>query len=339
MSVVSGHAVRDMHPDPFGERRLSQASLCKQLLGGRFQFESASAALLELVEAAYGGLPPHHLPGQVPEFRLELKLLPGHSLRPGHEPPPVHMQAGAGMLCGVINAMNYVAISPAQRQALLVVSEDMLRFPYHLRYELIEFAVFILATRAQGLIPLHGACLGRDGQGVLLLGPSGAGKSTLALHGLLQGLDFLSEDAVLVQAESMLATGVANYLHMRDDALSLVDEDAYRWIRYAPVIRRRSGVEKFEADLRNGPGRLAATPLKLTGAVLVSSRAAENSAQLLHPVPADELAARLAADQPYAASQPGWLHFQQKLIDLGVYELRRGPHPRASVDALRPLLG
>ncbi|MBE1161887.1 serine kinase [Dyella acidiphila] len=338
MSVVSGRAVRDLHTDPFGERRSVHAPLSKQLLGGRFHFQSDSAALLALVEAAYGGLPPHRLPGQIPEFEIELKLLPGRSLRPVHEPPPVRMQAGAGMLCGVINAMNYVAISPAQRQALVVVSQDMLRFPYHLRYELIEFAVFILAARSQGLIPLHGACVGRQGRGVLLLGHSGAGKSTLALHSLLQGLDFLSEDAVLVQPENLLATGVANYLHMKDDALGLVDEDACRWIRYAPVIRRRSGVEKFEADLRNGPGRLAAAPLKLVGAVLLSSQLADHPAQLLRAVPADQIAARLSADQPYAAGQPGWLHFKQKLVDLGVHELRRGACPQDSVDALRQLL-
>src|SRR6202042_2166135 len=142
--------------------------------------------------------------------------------------------------------------------------EDMLENPYHLRYELLEFAVFVLAARALGLVPLHAACVGRHGRGILLLGASGSGKSTLALHSLLQGLDFLAEDAVFVQPESLLATGVANYLHVQADALRFVDDEATRsWISQAPVIRRRSGVEKFEVDLREERGQLAAAPLEL----------------------------------------------------------------------------
>src|SRR5258708_6306038 len=95
----------------------------------------------------------------------------------------------------------------------------MLRFPYHIRYELIEFAVFMLACRAQRLVPMHAACVGLDGRGILLMGPSGSGKSTVALHCLLAGFDFLSEDSVFVASKSMGATGVANFLHVREDSL------------------------------------------------------------------------------------------------------------------------
>jgi len=249
------------------------------------------------------------------------------------------MQSGAGLLCGVMDASNYVVLAPAQRQALVVASADMLERPYHLRYELIEFAVFTLATRGLGLVPLHGACVGRHGRGILLLGASGSGKSTLALHSLLQGLDFLAEDAVFVQPESLLATGVANYVHVQADALRFVDDaEIRRWISQAPVIRRRSGVEKFEADLRQGPGRLAAAPLQLAGAVIVSSQPADDPEVLMSPIPAGEIAARLAAGQPYAVGQPGWHRFEQRLTRQGVHQLRRGRHPRAAVDALLQLL-
>lgn len=251
----------------------------------------------------------------------------------------MRVQSGAGLLCGVMDASNYVVLAPGQHSGLVVASQDMLGHPYHLRYELIEFAVFTLATRGLGLVPLHGACVGRDGRGILLLGASGSGKSTLALHSLLQGLDFLAEDAVFVQPESMLATGIANYLHVHADALRFIDEGAtWRWISRAPIIRRRSGVEKFEADLRQGHGRLAAAPLELAGAVFVSSQSADDADVLLSPVSPDEIAARLSADQSYAAGQPGWHCFEQRLVQAGVHQLRRGRHPRDSVDALRRLL-
>jgi len=222
----------------------------------------------------------------------------------------------------------------------VVASADMLKCPYHLRYELIEFAVFVLATRAQGLVPLHGACVGRQGRGVLLLGESGSGKSTLTLCSLLQGLELLAEDAVFVQPQTMLATGVANYLHVRADTLQFIEGEAVRrWITAAPLVRRRSGVQKSEADLRLGPGALAPSPLSLACAVFVSSEAAAAPERLLSRVSPTGLAERLAADQSYAAGQPGWQHFAERLTRLGVYELRRGAHPRASVDALRALLG
>jgi hypothetical protein len=338
MALSPQSAACELCADPFSERLPQPLSVHKQLLGGRFHFESNSQALLDLVEGAYGGVPPHRLPLVTPELRIELRLVPGQSLTDAHEPPPVQMQSGMELLFGVINGANYVAISPRQRRALIVASEDMLAFPYHLRYELIEFAVYVLAARCLGLVPLHGACVGRDGRGVLLLGDSGAGKTTLALHGLLHGLEFLSEDAVFVQPESMLATAVTNYVHVKSEALRLIDdESARRWIMDSPVIRRRSGVEKFEADVRLGQGRVAASPLKLVGAVLVSADMADDPAALLRPVPRHEMAARLEADQAYAAGQPGWWLFRHKLMDMGMYELRRGADLRASVEVVSRL--
>jgi hypothetical protein len=339
MTLTPCASVRDAHADPFDERSGPVSGVDRQILGGHFRFESSSKALLALVDAAYADLPPHWLPVAATAFRIELRLVSRQAPPRRTEPPPVQVQSGAGLICGVMDASNYVVLDPAQRRALVVASDDMLACSYHLRYELIEFAVFTLATRGLGLVPLHGACVGRGGRGILLLGASGAGKSTLALHSLLQGLDFLAEDAVFVQPERMLATGVANFLHVQADALRFVDDDRIRhWVASAPVIRRRSGVEKFEADVRLGHGRLAPEPLALAGAVFMSSQVADHPEGLLTPIPAREIVARLRADQPYASGQPGWPRFEQQLLTQGVYELRRGRHPRASVDALRQLL-
>jgi hypothetical protein len=339
MTLTSCAGVRDIPADPFAERRGPVSGVERQIMGGHFRFESGSDALLGLVDAAYARVPAHRLPVAEMEFRIELRLVSRPAAPHNAEPPAVRLQSGAGLICGVMDAANYVVLDPAQRRALVVAAEDMLLWPYHLRYELIEFAVFTLATRGLGLVPLHGACVGRDGRGILLLGASGAGKSTLALHSLLQGLDFLAEDAVFVQPERMLATGVANFLHVQADALRFDDDERSRlWLASAPVIRRRIGVEKFEADLRLGHGRLAPKPLALAGAVFVSSQLADDPAMLLAPIPADAIAARLRADQPYASTQPGWSRFERQLIARGVHELRRGAHPRAAVEALRQLL-
>jgi hypothetical protein len=321
--------------DPFGEHTACGFGLQRKVLGGRFHFASDNEALLQLVEVAYGGLPAYELP-RAEDFHVELRLRPART-RYRREPPPVRHQAGAGLLCGVVDEHNYAVLDPRGRRALVVASQAMLRRPYHLRYELIEFAVFTLATRGMGLVPLHGACVGHGGRGVLLLGDSGAGKSTLALHSLLHGLDFLAEDAVFVQPHTLLATGVPNFLHLRPDALGLLPDGATRdWLQRSPRIRRRSGVEKIEADLRQGAGRLAGRPLELVGAVMVTGERADG--ELLSPVDTDTAATWLAANQPYAAGQPGWQAFAQALAGRGVYRLRRGGDPRASVEILRRLL-
>jgi HPr kinase/phosphorylase len=43
---------------------------------------------------------------------------------------------------------------------------------------------------------VHGSCVSRDGDGILLLGPSGSGKSDLALRLLGRGFDLVADDRV-----------------------------------------------------------------------------------------------------------------------------------------------
>ncbi|AVQ06751.1 TPA: serine kinase [Xanthomonas vasicola pv. zeae] len=333
-AIATGAAVA---ADPFGEQRPRCLTVRRQILGALFHFQSDSEALLALVDTAYAGLPAHRLPG-APEFHVTLDLLPRAPGSIGAEPPPVRTHASGGLLCGVMDACNYLMLSVPQHRAMLVVSEDMLAHAYHVRYELIEFAVFLLAARGIGLVPLHGACVGQRGRGVLLLGASGAGKSTLALHSLLHGLDFIAEDGVFVAPDSLLTTGVANFLHLRAEALGLVDAQTHAWISASPVIRRRSGVEKYEVDIRHGRAHLAAKPMQLHAVVMLSRTPASVLAQRLVAVPTKQVAASLAHDQPYAAGQPGWQRFVEQVQRIGMFTLHRGTHPQASVDALLQLL-
>jgi hypothetical protein len=170
------------------------------------------------------------------------------------------------------------------------------------------------------------------------MGASGAGKSTVALHCLLRGLDFLSEDAVFVQPSTMLATGAPNFLHVRSDSLRWLGRSrAATAVRRSPVIRRRSGVRKFEVDLRRGGFRLARAPLKLGAIVFLSARSAGRG-PLLRPLERADVLARLELAQAYAAGQPEWPAFRRGAAALAAFELRRGRDPNESVDALEQLL-
>jgi hypothetical protein len=321
--------------DPFGERAPLGFARRYQLLGADVEFRSDSAPLMALVDAAYAGLPVQDGAGVA--LQVELRQTEGGASFTT-EPPEARMLGGAGLLGAVVDAQHLAVVNVEARRALVQVSQALLAWPYHLRYELIEFAVFMLAARARGLLGLHAGCVGLEGAGALIVGASGAGKSTLALHAMAEGLSFLTEDASFVDPGTLQLTGIANFLHLRFDALRWVDDAALRArIEASPVIRRRSGVEKHELDLRGGWAPLAAGSMQLRHLVFASPETAADEA-LLKPLAAAELAERLRLSQPYAAGQPGWADFAEACTRLHGWELRRGSHPRAGALALKRLL-
>jgi hypothetical protein len=327
----------DIAADPFQERGLKLLRLPLQLLGGRFEFQTASPELMRIVRWAYAGLPAHRMSAAAPRCRVRLVLGGTAASLAPDEPPSLTMMSGPGLLCGASPAANVATICAEQRAGLIVVGREMLPFPYHLRYELIEFAVFTLAARVQGLMPLHAACVGSGRRGILLMGGSGAGKSTAVLHCALAGLDLVSEDSLFVAPQTLRATGVANFLHVRAESLRFLSATDAALLRRSPTIRRRSGIEKLEIDLRQRRFQLAPAPPGLTAVVDLTARQARDG-RLLTRLQPRELLRRLRASQPYGASQPGWGTFARRIGTLPAFELRRGRHPRETAEALRQLL-
>jgi len=328
----------DLHSDPFQEWAAVRMHRDIHLLGARVRFESNSEDLLRLVDSAYGGLPRHKLSRVEPRLRVRLVLTSRERKRARVEPAPLQMMSGAGLLAGATGSSGFVVVSPHERGALVAVAPRMLRFPYHTRYELIEFAVFTLAARVQGLVAMHGACVGRAGRGVLLLGASGAGKSTVTLQCMMDGLAILSEDSVFVTPDTLLATGVGNFLHVRADSLRWIAQGhSIAKIRKSAVIRRRSGVRKYEIDLRRDDYPLAERPMKIGAIVFLSARAAAGR-PLLQPLRHEDALPMLVREQAYAAKQPPWAQFARTVTRVRFFELRRGQHPSEAVAALRGLI-
>jgi hypothetical protein len=77
--------------------------------------------------------------------------------------------------------------------------------------------------RAQDLQMVHGAAIGTDAGGVLLVGPGGSGKSTSALACLDSGLNYLSDDYCIVGREGSGFRAYSLY-----GAAKLVDESDLR---------------------------------------------------------------------------------------------------------------
>jgi energy-coupling factor transporter ATP-binding protein EcfA2 len=322
--------------DPFAEDWRPRHRHRMSVLGSVVDVASDSRELMRLAEHAFDGLPAHRLTKSGTQLRLYLKLADTEPGRAVSAPPCVELGSGAGLLYGTMDAVNFAMIAPRENAALVSVSREMLRFGYHVRYELIEFAMLTLAARVNKLVSLHAACVGAHGDGALLLGQSGAGKSTLCLQALLQGCEFLAEDSVFVDA-GMLATAVPAFLHVRCDARAALSRDVAALIRGAEVIRRRSGVRKFELDVRRAGWTIAPNPLRLRAAILLTTRSVRRG-PLLRPLSAERLLGRLRREQPYAARQPHWQGFCRRIAALPAFEMRRGATPADSALALRALL-
>ena len=320
--------------DPFGELAPARYRVRHAVLGADFQIESNSRELLRLVDAAFGGLKPRHAAGARHTLRLHLQDVPVGSRDSN---PPLGLLAGAGLLAAATRSSACVTLSPATRAGLVIVPRAMLEQPRILRYELIELAALTLATRTQGLGPLHAACVAANGRAALLLGASGTGKSTFCLHWILSGRQMLAEDSTFVVPRTLEARGVAAYLHLRAEALRFAPPRAAAAIRRSAVIRRRSGVEKFEFDLRER-GRASARGALPLACVVRLSRQRARAGQLLTSMKAGELRAHLGESQAYAARQPGWRDFLARLARLPMVDLRRGAHPDDGVAALGRLL-
>jgi hypothetical protein len=308
-----------------------------QAMGLRLDVAANHRTLLALFDAAFGSLPAHRLRTPVPRIAVTLWLEPGASKR-YREAPRVRLRARGGEIQGRIDAQNFVSISARRKQVQIRVNRDMLAFPYHLRYELMEFAVYSLLPSVLSLVPLHGAAVAHRGRAVLLTGPAGSGKSTAVIGSALEGLEFLSEDAVFLDPRSQRMTGPANFLHVRTDGLGSVGDPRLRAaIRRAPVIRRRSGARKFEYDLRGSRLKIARRAPRLAAVVALSAQRARGP--LLQPLKRAELLAWLRREQPHARAQATWKDFCRAVARLPAYRLMRGATPADTARALRGLLG
>lgn len=80
-------------------------------------------------------------------------------------------------------------------------------------------------AQRNGYVFLHSAAVGTEGKGVLISGAGGSGKSTLSMSVLLSGMDFLSDDYLLVKKEERpLAIRIYGTGYLKQDMLAKLPE-------------------------------------------------------------------------------------------------------------------
>ncbi len=327
--------------DPFLERIVTPFSARYHLLGSQFSLESNDRRLMRLCAHAFSGLPRHRFPGGSDRLQIRL-ILHDIDAKPAGQrkglAPELRTYGWNNVFGATMGPDTLALLSPPTGFGLIVVSKPMLAFPYQLRYELIEFSAFVLAARRRDLVPLHGACIALNGQGVLLLGDRGAGKSVTSLACLADGLEFVAEDGLVVCPTTLLTSGLSSFLHLRADSLHLFHglTKAHRMLK-SPTIVRRSGVPKVEIDVRKIGVKLARSSVEIRAIVFLSGRKSR-SAGLATPLARTVARDWLAQSQPYASSLPQWRTFARRISGVPAYAVARGDQPQDIVAAIREIL-
>jgi len=87
--------------------------------------------------------------------------------------------------------------------------------------QLLPIMVGVMGTTV-GVVPLHSACLDRDGRGLLIAGLSGAGKSTLSVALAQRGFSLVSDDWTYVskdkERDELIASGLSVPVKLLPDA-------------------------------------------------------------------------------------------------------------------------
>ena len=91
-----------------------------------------------------------------------------------------------------------------------------------------------------GVVPLHSACLERDGKGLLLAGVSGAGKSTLSVALAQCGFSLISDDWTYISQEAgeLIARGISAPVKLLPDA-----------VQHFPELKDRTPITWFDGEL------------------------------------------------------------------------------------------
>ena len=132
-------------------------------------------------------------------------------------------------LYSVIGDAENFAVADLQRLfAFLVVSAKTAADHSWLRWFFLESLAYTLLEQRY-LVPVHAACVARNGSGILLCGPSGAGKSTLAFACAREGWVLVSDDCtwLLPDAQDRVAIGQPREVRFRPDVAQLFPELAH----------------------------------------------------------------------------------------------------------------
>ena len=210
--------------------------------GFRLDLSSNSREVLDAAHEHWGMYKPEY---NDPPLTVRVLVQPGSEL----SPQPVHRMQGH-MYSAVASRENYALVDLDDLFACAWVTERTVADHAWFRWFYLDaMAGTTLAQRHA--VPMHAACVERNGIGVLLWGPSGMGKSTLSYACARAGWTFVSDDATVLpqNGEGCMVTGKPHQARFREDAPRLFPElDGYA------TRARPTGKLSIEVPMASLPG-------------------------------------------------------------------------------------
>jgi hypothetical protein len=164
-------------------------------------------------------------------------------------PRPPTFRSRNHLLSIVSDAENFLVCDFARGYHFGWISQTLAEEAAFLRYYFLDVAVLTMVQQ-RFLAPIHGACVARNGRGMLLCGPSSAGKSTLAYGCSRAGWTYVSDDAtfLLRSGPDRYAIGNCHSIRFRESTKRLFPE----LFSLSPSLRP-NGTRRIETFTRDLP--------------------------------------------------------------------------------------
>ncbi len=203
-------------------------------------------------------------------------------------PPPTFRRQGH-LFSIVSDADNFAIADLRLLEGCIFVSDQTAKDHAWLRWYFVEALGYLLLAQ-RDTVPVHAACVAREGSGILLCGASGAGKSTLSFACARAGWTFVSDDATSLLPDSdSAAIGRPHRARFRPDAP--------RWFaeleRFAERVRP-NGKLSLEVPLAEFPE--IRTTHRCTVGALVALERGTGARAALEPADSAEIAGQLLQD-------------------------------------------
>jgi len=171
-----------------------------------------------------------------PSFEMEVMVESALDVVPEHA---AHFRGNRHLVFAKLPPRSFIAFDLLRRRVHAVLSNAAARDLSFWNTRLLPITIGVLGTTL-GVVPLHCACLDRNGSAALIAGVSGAGKSTLATAMSQLGFALLSDDWTYISKHrsALLAHGLYSPLKLLPDAA-----------RFFPVLRHFSPRRSLNGEL------------------------------------------------------------------------------------------
>jgi hypothetical protein len=189
-------------------------------------------------------------------------------------PPTPVLRAQGHLLTIVADAENFAACDLRQGYGFGWVNEPAINNRSYVRYHFLEAMALILICSIHA-VAIHGACVSRNGRGLLLCANSGMGKSSLAFACAKAGWTYTSDDASYLLFDDwnpvaggwVPVRGNSHQIRFRPTAAAIFPEIGGR-----ELTPRAEGKPSIEIPMSEFPEITTAEEASIRGIILLNRR-------------------------------------------------------------------